>query len=337
MSPYIHFEQKLQTLDDEDRIEFLLKTALTIREYLEEESKPKLKKCIAGNKWSGFVKTDDTTEMDKLAEQYFQLCEISHSEREKWNLVTSSKQAPVTYEFTVCCDSPEILLLTEYAVCATCGEKVTDSDQYSANFADAGNSPNKTISVGGNGNHTNLNDENDLSASILMASKSKPSLEYLQRIQGMKNAPISSKHWQIIYNAVTAGFSKDKYQQISHSHVDRILHQLKLTKYYPETPIIWEVISGNKIPPIPEGALWVLQNIMLPHYNIGTSARNSDGVLTEEVQKSTMKAFIYKCLELCKCTDHMQLIQSLKGEATSQRLSILWERHCKQGNWKYIA
>ncbi len=342
MSPYHHYVQHLEYLqkhkNEQAQIDFLLKVGSVMNQYVEEEKKPKLKKCMAGTIWSSFVKTDDTTEMDNLADKYFRLCNLTNTEKEKWNVKPAAKPVPTTYEFTECCEDPDILLLNEYAVCSNCGEKVTGSEQYSANFTDIGNSPNKTINivptVVANKNNKQL-EESDIEEAVLLSEKKKPPFEYLQRIQGMKSSPITLKSWQIIYDAITAGIEDRK--MISHAHVVRELQKLRLAKHYPDSPVIWEHITGNTIPAIPEGALWVIMNKMLPHFNVGTTARDASGKSMEETKKSSMKTFVYKCLELCECKGHLHLIESLKGQESAQHLDMLWERHCKQGGWRYIS
>lgn len=328
MNPVDHYTTTLDALTNEqDKLDFILNVASILKRYVEEDAKPKVKKCISGSKWSSFIKTMDTSAIDAIADEYYKACGLNDAEkRYLLNQDTSTAQivdetSQITFETTVCCETPEIVLLSEYAVCSTCGQKVNESNQYSANYTDASISPNKTMSV----SKTNSNE------------KSKLLMEFVLRIQGLKTSAIPKKEWTKIYEEVTNGISEEQLKSISHARVDRVLHELKMSKYYPDTPIIWEKITGNTLKPLPDGALWVINQVMSPELSSGTMVLTKDGVQVEERKRTAGKSFLAKCLELCQCNEFLHLLIIQKGDDTLRNLNTVWQKYCDQAGWKFYA
>lgn len=323
----LHYEDKIQNLNDEDRYTFELKVAWIVSKALEVEKKPKKKLG-----WSGIVQTNDTSEMDALVAEYVDICGMSAIEKELFqHSFRKHQDVPITYELTECCEKPEIVLGVEYAVCAMCGRKVNGSDQLSANFTDVGTAPNATINL----TKDNVSVVRQLSDETKV-EKTKILSEPLLRIQGIKCSSFSLNDWHKIYDAVTDGVKN--ISQISHAHVDRTLHKHKFTKYYNDSPIIWEHITGNKIPPIPEGVLWVIQNVMSPHLANGHISIDQQGATyIGEKQRTSGKPFLYRCLHLCGCKEHLHLIENPKGSDTTQKVNETWRKYCQSANWKYYA
>jgi len=326
LHPYDHYVAKIDGLNDEQAtFEFLLRVGCIMKRYLEEDEKPKVKKCIGGAKWKTYIKAYDTTKLDAIAREYYNACDLTEAEKQYY-LHTSHSEAdhtsPVIFEATECCQTPEIVLLAEYAVCAHCGQKVRESNQYTANFTDASISPNKTFALGVSPASVNNETSNLLSDPIL-------------RIQGLKVATFSDAKWSRIYHAVTNGIEPASHKDISHAQIYRVLQQLKMSEFYSDTPVIWETITGNKLKPIPDGALWVIQNVISPQLCIGTSMKTKDGTVVQTIQRSFGKSFLGKALELVGCREYLHLLKL--GEDTLRNLNPLWEKFCLQGGWKYYA
>lgn len=322
--PLDHYQTTLNALTSrEEKCDFDLKVSFILKRYMEEDAKPKIKKCIPGS-WSSFIKTTDTSAIDAIADEYYKACGMSDAEkramlRNDTNMQITDETTPITFETTNCCESPEIVLLSEYAVCSKCGEKVTESNQYSANYTDASISPNKTVAV----IKSNANEKNKLL------------MEFVLRIQGLKTSAITKKDWTRIYEEVTNGIDKEQLHTISHARVDRVLHELKLSKYYPDTPIIWETITGNALKPIPDGALWVINHVMSPQLSSGTIVFTKEGVQVEERKRTYGKSFLCKALELCRCDEFLHLLVIQKGDDTLRNLNTIWQKYCDQAGWKF--
>lgn len=354
LSPLDHYQQQLRTLETEEaRNEFVLRVALTLLRYAEEAEKPIKKKEIKGRRWGG-LKIDDYEALDTIADEYYTAAGVESCLKKSYlcrkllpsvtntaNSIKIDESKPIFYEETKCCESPDIVMLNEYAVCASCGQKVIGSDELSANFAEASVAPMKTIVLNGmaqndsqwqNNNNSDVPGEDDCGTSGLINStlyKDRPRmlLEPLIRLQGMKVSAFTTKEWTKIYTAVTAGI--DNVNEISLQHVNRVIHRLKMSKFYKDPYVIWEKITNNQLATLPQGALWVIQYIITPQLNVvGQMAQN-------ENTRIAASSLLYKALQLCGENNFADMVVMLNGESHLNKLDTLWSTACTMGNWKY--
>lgn len=349
LNPLDHYQQQLKALENEDeRNAFVLRVALILLRYSEESEKPIKKKEIKGRRWGG-LKIDDYEALDTIADEYYTaagvdsvlkrtyLCrKLTPAISNSGSNIKIDESKPIFYEETNCCDSPDVVMLNEYAVCASCGQKVIGSDELSANFAEASVAPMKTILLSGivqnelqwqNSGEAGEDDGNTSGLINSVRDRPRMLLEPLIRLQGMKVSAFTTKEWTKIYTAVTAGI--DNVNEISLQHVNRVIHQLKMSKFYKDPYVIWEKITNNHLAALPQGALWVIQYIITPQLNIvGQMAQN-------ENTRIAASSLLYKALQLCGENDFADMVVMLNGESHLHKLDLLWFTACTMGNWKY--
>lgn len=345
LSPLDHYQQQLEVLDkEEQRNEFMLRVAPILLRYANEMALPLKKKEIKGRRWGG-LKIDDYDALDKIADEYYTAAGVEQALKKIYmcrkltqnttlnNQIKIDESKPIFYEETACCTSPDIVMLNEYAVCASCGQKVLGSDELSANFAEASVAPMKTILVSGTNEwiHGESSVDDDtaglIGSTTMYKDRPRMLLEPLIRLQGMKVSAFTEKEWSKIYTAVTSGIGN--VNDISLQHVNRVIHRLKMSKFYKDPYVIWEKITNNRLATLPQGALWVIQYIITPQLNVvGQMAQN-------ENTRIAASSLLYKALQLCGENDFADMVVMLNGESHLNKLDVLWSTACTMGNWKY--
>ena len=121
LSVHEHYTQTLHSLNETEKINFILRTARLASACLEAANNDTDRRVAFGKKkWRGTTKVYNASQQEGLKRKYFAAAGVAvvHTP------LKMEEQTALPIEDTKCCDDPEILMLVEHAVCTACGKKV---------------------------------------------------------------------------------------------------------------------------------------------------------------------------------------------------------------------
>lgn len=302
---------------------FMLRCSQAAFDWAEECKKKKVKKNIMNAIMNNAVRNDYSVRTE-LAFKYYILAGYSRTEiNEKLKAMVFAEETKAFEETAKCCSAPSIVSLSEYSICDNCKTKVDGSDVLTSNYTDtAVSAPNKLFQ--------NSTDSSDSRTVVGKAVNRWSGIERLiLRIQGQHSKEYKEK-WDGIYTRVTRGLEDEK--MIKAIPYDEVVRRLAGTNCTKDAPVIWEAITGNKLPRLSDEVLWVIQHVICKQLKEQDEEdlKTCAGYKPPNIKP---QAIFYKCLELCDCPEFFPFLMFNKNGLTPE-INRYWKRHCEIANWR---
>jgi hypothetical protein len=238
------------------------------------------------------------------------------------------------------CAVPRLVELPEYTLCDACHQTVHGSEVFASNFTDlSAGAPNKIYIL----DCAAASAESDEPKRKKLPFKRWNGIsKVVRKIQGQHSADYT-KNWAATYRKVISGLQDAGLVSNKRMPVRRELRDIPYNDFYfsisdrklrKEAPILWESITGNKLPVIPDFILWVIEHVIcarmyeldMAHYLSEDSAvmfhRLMPGAVLSRVVRMWGLREVYPFLDVqLKCV-------------SKKKLDEYWSLHVVANRWK---
>lgn len=321
-----HYNQTLSAFKDNEKqqIQFLLHTAHLVKDYLEEEENSRTNvstpKPFVKSKWRNTTRVHRNQRLEMLKKQYFDSVGLSQAHQSiappvSDNRIANERQS---IESPVCCDTPNILMLVEHAICASCGRKVNDSTQFVHNTNDISVNTNRIITL------TNASD------TVAIVDKTGLVNRSLLRLQGIRVSNFKENEWNRLYKNVTSGIAPEDIKYMSCSLINRKLSTAD-KKYSKDIYVIWEKITGQRLYRVPDAVLWLINHKIANQIVVPLTDANA------KQPRILAMTLLYKCFQLCGEKKLLNIIVMQHAAANMATFTPVWRLTCDMHGLKYMV
>lgn len=325
MSVIEHYKQTLADLDENGKIDFMLRTsrlASLYQEYNaqtpEADAKAVRPAFTKRSKWNGTTRVNNTKILERIKTEYFRAAGVGIP------VMKMEDEKAKALEETTCCATPDIIMLIEHAICAACGRKVKDSTQFVNNVSDTSLSANRLVTL------TKATDTVSVLNKTGLVSKA------LLRFQGLVMSGYKEASWKRLYADVTRGV-----EDVSSISCAMISRRLQVTdkaykeKYSKDMHIIWERITGHPLHLVPDAVLWLIYH-RIANQLVVPMVSSISATPSKEPRIIAMM-LLYKCFQLCGEKELMQLIVMQHRDAIMTKFDPIWRKTCETHNLRYMC
>lgn len=303
---------RLASMDDEEKVNFLLKAAPYILEYSADDDPSSVASSSPAKKGQldSYVNVVGTSKKNEIFTKYQALVEGNVSALSQLHVFDMDEKQ--TDEICVCGEKMCFDVKESALVCTLCGE----SKQYSY-------SSTKNLSY---------TDEVSLNQSTAFSYKRiNHFIEHINSIQARESTEVPGE----VIEQVKAEFRKErtsKRGEIKATKVRSFLKKLGLSKYYENTQMITQILNGT---PAPKFSIELEQKL-----------RNMFIVIQVPFAKHCppgRKNFlsynytIHKMLQLLGHDEYLRYFPLLKSTEKLHACDVVWKGICREMAWEYVA
>lgn len=315
-----HFNTTLAGMSqNEDKVQFMLRTAHIVNAFITEQDNTSgrtndfVPRPFYKNKWRNTMQVKQNRTLDTIKNKYFNAVGIT--------LVrdTAPPSDRDAIEQPSCCASPNVMMLIEHAVCASCGRKVKDSTQYGAAIGDGQTNINCLVTVA---------DQDD---DVTIVDKTSLVNRSLLRLQGFRISAFKEAEWKRLYNNVTNGIADVDVTSMSCSMINRKLGAPD-KKFAKDIYVIWEKVTGQQLTRVPDAVLWLIHHKIANQIVIPTTRG-----MNQKQPRILAMTLLYKCFQLCGEKQLANLIVMQHADTNIASFAPIWRLTCEKHNLKYMV